>query len=97
MVEEEISVLKNQWRDAVQDPDHKLLSEYLGPNIDKVDPFDIPQLANAIRTCKSSLTLSEAGRTLFAASRVTKKSKNDADRLKKYLDRFGLEWNDIPH
>lgn len=97
MVEEEISVLKQQWRNAAQDPDQKLLSEYLGPNIDKVDPFDIPQLANVIRTCKSSLTLSEAGRKLFAASRVAKKSKNDADRLKKYLDRFGLDWNDIPH
>jgi hypothetical protein len=34
--------------------------------------------------------MSEAGRTLFAASRASKGSVNDADRLRKYLGRFGL-------
>ena len=35
--------------------------------------------------CRESSTLSEAGRTLFAASRRDKKTPNDADRLRKYL------------
>jgi transcriptional regulatory protein RtcR len=35
--------------------------------------------------------LSEAGRLLFAASRKSKATVNDADRLRKYLARFGLD------
>lgn len=34
--------------------------------------------------------LSEAGRALFSASRARRTSANDADRLRKYLARFGL-------
>ena len=37
----------------------------------------------------------EAGRVLFAQSRTRKQSTNDADRLKKYLTRFGLSWEDV--
>jgi transcriptional regulatory protein RtcR len=37
----------------------------------------------------------EAGRQLFDASRTRKTSTNDADRLRKYLGRFGIEWNQI--
>ena len=39
--------------------------------------------------------LSEAGRHLFAVSRTKKKSRNDADRLRKYLARFGMSWSDF--
>jgi hypothetical protein len=35
---------------------------------------------------------SMAGRTLFRASRTRRASANDADRLRKYLQRFGLDW-----
>ena len=38
-------------------------------------------LAEAIRVCRSSRSLSEAGRTLFAASRLRRSSANDADRI----------------
>jgi transcriptional regulatory protein RtcR len=57
-----------------------------------IDPFDQVQLAEAIRVCRRSRSLSEAGRTLFSASRSRRTSSNDADRLRKYLQRFGLEW-----
>jgi len=40
-------------------------------------------------------TLSEAGRRLFGVSRTRKTSPNDADRLRKYLGRFGLNWDDL--
>jgi transcriptional regulatory protein RtcR len=50
------------------------------------------QLAEAIRVCRASRSLSEAGRSLFAASRTRRSSANDADRLRKYLARFGLDW-----
>jgi transcriptional regulatory protein RtcR len=45
--------------------------------------------------CRTSSSLSAAGRTLFAASRAQKTSANDADRLRKYLARFGLDWQAV--
>jgi transcriptional regulatory protein RtcR len=57
-----------------------------------IDPFDRVQLAEAIRVCQGSRSLSDAGRKLFAASRMKKGTANDADRLRKYLARFGLSW-----
>jgi len=49
-------------------------------------------LAAVLEVCRGARSLSEAGRTLFAASRDRRRSTNDADRLRKYLGRFGLEW-----
>jgi transcriptional regulatory protein RtcR len=60
-----------------------------------IDPFDRVQLEYVIEVCRKSASLSEAGRTLFAASRTQRKSTNDADRLRKYLARFDLDWNAV--
>lgn len=60
-----------------------------------VDPFDRVQLEFVIATCRRARSLSEAGRILFAQSREQRKSTNDADRLRKYLGRFGLNWADL--
>ncbi|MEM9734157.1 MAG: RNA repair transcriptional activator RtcR [Pseudomonadota bacterium] len=95
MVDEEIDFLLRQWTNSNEDQDDQLVRYYLDSKADTLDPFDKVQLAAVIRTCQSSKSLSAAGRTLFAASRATKASKNDADRLRKYLDRFGLGWSDL--
>jgi sigma54-dependent transcription regulator len=50
------------------------------------------QLAFVVETCRSSRSLSDAGRKLFAASREKRASTNDAGRLRKYLARFGITW-----
>ena len=42
-----------------------------------------------------ALDVVDDGRSLFAASRVRRSSANDADRLRKYLARFGLEWSRV--
>ena len=41
------------------------------------------------------LVKSAAGRVLFDRSRERKKMANDADRLRKYLGRFNLEWAEL--
>ena len=56
------------------------------------DLFDQAQLAFVIGVCRESATLSDAGRKLFAATRENRKTANDADRLRKYLARFDLDW-----
>jgi hypothetical protein len=61
----------------------------------EIDLFDRSQLAEVVQVCRNSRSMSEAGRRLFGASRIRKTSSNDADRLRKYLNRFGIEWDQI--
>jgi transcriptional regulatory protein RtcR len=91
MVDDEIGVLTAQWQAIDEDPDGTLLAGVL-PEPTALDVFDRVQLAAVIRACRQSRSLSAAGRQLFAASRAGKASQNDADRLRKYLARFGLDW-----
>ena len=63
--------------------------------LEKIDPFDRVQLAYVAQVCRESRSLSEAGRTLFSASLARRASSNDADRLRKYLARFGLSWTQL--
>lgn len=92
MVEEEIAGLGRQWVGVDPDADGALLAEVLGASEAELDLFDRAQLAAVIRVCRASASLSEAGRRLFAISLAERASRNDADRLRKYLDRFGLSW-----
>jgi transcriptional regulatory protein RtcR len=95
IVEEEIARLRASWQRPEADAD-EVLEEVLGPEaLAAVDPFDRAGLAEVVRVCRRSRTLSEAGRYLFSVSREKKKTPNDADRLRKYLARFGLEWKTV--
>ncbi|RYG91707.1 AAA family ATPase [Loktanella sp. IMCC34160] len=93
MVAEEIAMLQSTWQESSRDEDMQLLTDLIGPEALGIDEFDRVQLAAVVRICRQSSSLSAAGRRLFAASRTMKTSRNDADRLKKYLARFGLDWS----
>ena len=95
VVQEEILRLRGAWRDAsgVESSGDLLEAVLTREALEAIDPFERVQLAEVVRVCHASRTLSEAGRRLFAASRTRKASPNDADRLRKYLVRFGLEWS----
>ena len=60
-----------------------------------LDLFDRLQLEAVVRVCRESRSLSDAGRQLFQASRAQRSVVNDADRLRKYLAKHGLEWSRI--
>jgi transcriptional regulatory protein RtcR len=66
-----------------------------GDQFAEMDAFDRVQVSHVIEVCRQCRTLSEAGRLLFSASRGRKATTNDADRLRKYLNRFGIEWSQI--
>ena len=91
-VNEEIEALKHSWTTATKDEDAALVAAFIDRDI---DPFDIPQLAYVVRVCQSSATLSEAGRKLYAVSRQRRSSVNDSDRVRKFLARFDLSWDDV--
>ncbi|MEM7441207.1 MAG: RNA repair transcriptional activator RtcR [Pseudomonadota bacterium] len=92
MVDAEIATLQRDWDRANTDDDHQLLRQLLGAQAAEIDPFDAVQLAQVIRVCRNSSNLSAAGRALFAISRDRRKTQNDADRLRKYLAKFDIDW-----
>ncbi len=96
LVDEEIERLETLWSSLREEPRRDVLRSILADaEIDAIDLFDQVQLGLVIDVCRKSRSLSEAGRTLFAASRRERTSINDADRLKKYLARFALDWNRV--
>jgi transcriptional regulatory protein RtcR len=96
IVDEEIARLRERWKEPAGTADASRVDELLGPaRSAEIDRFDRAQLSAVLDICSRSRSLSDAGRTLFAASRMKKKAVNDADRLRKYLARFGIEWGDL--
>jgi transcriptional regulatory protein RtcR len=71
------------------------LAALLGPAADTLDRFDRVQLADVVSVCAAAPSLSAAGRTLFARSLAQRTTRNDADRLRKYLARFDLDFETI--
>ncbi|MEP7005776.1 MAG: sigma 54-dependent transcriptional regulator, partial [Sphingomonas bacterium] len=94
-VESEITRLARLWASESGEGEDGLDAVLDAAALAELDPFDRVQLALAVETCRRSRSLSEAGRTLFAASRARRSSSNDADRLRKYLARFGLDWGQV--
>ena len=96
-VDEEIARLKKSWSAAAPANSDlgKSLEGLLPQGTNSIDHFDRIQLAEVVKVCRASKSLSDAGRKLFEVSRASKKNPNDADRLKKYLAKFGLSWQTI--
>jgi transcriptional regulatory protein RtcR len=96
IVEEEIGRLAASWNSVERDVSEHTLLGIVGRNQwTEMDLFDRVQLARVIEICRESHSLSDAGRKLYSASRSRKTSTNDADRLRKYLNRFGIDWDEI--
>jgi transcriptional regulatory protein RtcR len=93
VVKEELARLGAMWAGPASGQADDPVFDVLGADAaERMDLFDRAQLAEVIRVCRRSKSLSEAGRGLFAVSRKRKRIANDADRLRKYLARFSLDW-----
>lgn len=91
-VESEKIRLLDGWRGEKAQTENSVLSEEAR---EQIDPFDLVQLDYVLKVCQESKTMSDAGRKLFAISRESKAKINDADRLRKYLSRFELTWEQV--
>ena len=93
VVEDEIARLRALWAPESAGEVEATLARFLEPaRLAELDRFDRTQLAEVLRVCASASSLSAAGRALFAVSRQRRTTANDADRLRKYLARYGLTW-----
>jgi len=95
-VREEIKRLQDSWQVSTQQRPASPLPTIIGEeNWARLDLFDQLQLEQVMQVCRASTTISEAGRKLFDKSRLKKTVANDADRLRKYLAKFGLDWQQL--
>jgi transcriptional regulatory protein RtcR len=93
-VKAEVAHLRAIWSRAPRTRETSLVDRVVAPHVTaELDRFERVQLEDVLRVCQGAPTLSAAGRTLFDRSRERKKMSNDADRLRKYLARFDLEWS----
>jgi transcriptional regulatory protein RtcR len=106
IVDEEIDRLRQMWSASDDDDEAakqaataaaaSLVVRALGvQRSQQLDRFDRVQLEDVLRVCLDAKTMSDAGRVLFSVSRTSKRSTNDADRLRKYLARFDLDWQQV--
>lgn len=80
----------------IEQGSHTVLSKYLDEQtLGKLDPFDAVQLAYVIKVCIEHKNQAAAGRYLYANSRDKLKSPNDSDRLRKYLMKFDLKFDEF--
>ena len=92
LVEDELERLRLDWRTPnASDP----LSEHLAKAGLEIDLFDRLQLESVLKACSTAASQADAGRKLFSQSRSAKASSNDSDRIRKFLARFGITWNQI--
>jgi transcriptional regulatory protein RtcR len=98
LVDEEIARLRAEWHPhaVTSSPTTALLLRCLGEEkLAVVDSFERVQLEHVLEVMHRARSLSDAGRLLFNASRQQKRTANDADRLRKYLAKFGLDWKSV--
>jgi len=97
-VEEEIQRLRENWHRPGETAVtsgvelHWILNAGV---LENLDPFDRVQLAYVVEVCQRSKSLSDAGREIFSVSRNKRSVTNDADRLKKYLAKFEVKFENL--
>lgn len=94
LVNQEIDRLQARWH-SDKETQSALVGALLGPAAQDLDLFDIVQLEEVLRICLQCCSLAEAGRRLFAQSRLRRRSTNDGDRLRKYLAKFDLDFDGL--
>ena len=96
IVEDEIARLRAMWVAPGPPASTAFVERFLSSDrIANLDRFERTQLDDVLAVCLKAQSLSEAGRILFSASRTRRTTANDADRLRKYLARFDLAWQDF--
>jgi len=96
VVNEKIERLNHSWSNPRTGESETQLRDLVrGDPLAELDAFDRAQVSHVIEVCRQFRLLSEPGRLLFNASRGRKVTTSDADRLRKYLNRFEIEWSDF--
>ena len=91
LVDAEIARLQYLWQE--ERPAASALPAAI--DADALDLFERLQLEAVINICRQHKSLAAAGRALYNVSREQLARTNDSDRLRKYLQKYGLTWADV--
>ena len=98
VVNDEIERLTQNWahdKSSANDIANTTIALLGEAQAHELDYFDQLQLAGVALICKESRSMAEAGRKLFNKSREQKKSVNDSHRVRQFLGKFGITFEDI--
>ncbi len=96
IVEREILELHQSWIEPSPLQRKKFVEKLLTEEqLNAIDDFKLIQLEAVLAVCCKCRTIADAARILFPKSLALKKSKNDSDRLSKYLLKYKIEWSQI--
>lgn len=99
LVNHEIQRLSYDWKNfqaQAQTKDTELLASLVPEAVlANTDYFEQIQLAEVLRVCRASKNLADAGRKLFNVSRTQRSSQNDSHRLRIYLQKYVLNFEQI--
>lgn len=96
IVEREILELRESWVEPSSIQPRKLAEQLLNEEqLNAIDDFKLIQLEAVLAVCCKCRSIADAARILFPKSMALKKSKNDSDRLSKYLIKYEIEWSEI--
>lgn len=97
LVADEMKRLQAQWHGvAVRSNDVEMLSKLFDADeLEAMDLFDQLQLSAVLAVVSKHPNLASAGRELFAVSRLEKAKPNDSHRLRQYLKKFGLGFDQL--
>ena len=97
-VNDEFEKLSKNWNydsSSKKDSIYSNARKLLGEKAEEIDLFELSQLDCVINVILKSKSLSEAGRKLFANTIKQRKTSNDSDRLRKYLEKYNLDFKGI--
>lgn len=99
-VTKEIRCLRYDWGSfqeaAASNHTDSILREFVTAEaLETIDHFDRVQLAEVIRVYRTAKSLADAGRSLFNVSRTQRTSANDSHRLRIYLQKYELTFQQL--
>lgn len=71
------------------------ITQVLGARVHTLDRAELVVLKDVMAVIAQTDNMAEAGRVLFAQSRLQRSSCNDSDRVSKLLGRFGLKYVEV--
>jgi transcriptional regulatory protein RtcR len=93
-VQDEIVELTEAWADTSEDGYAGSLAKLVLPPQAR-DVYEEAQLEAVLRAVKASSSMAEAGRALFAVSRLERSTVNDSHRVRMLLAGWGLDYKEV--
>lgn len=94
-VKKEIERLRNAWKSPGSEEDRPLCRKVLGERYGDYHLAKLMQLEPILELSRGCGSMADAGRRLYSVEGENQNAPNYSDKFRKYLCRFGLEWDQV--